>query len=56
MDHRHLVAYFFMLLIVVGLGAAWWANSGHWRARRRGMRELERRRREKRAEGQERGA
>jgi hypothetical protein len=50
MDHRHAIAYFFLLLIVAGLGAAWWRASGHWRARRRGSREFERQRLERRAE------
>ncbi len=50
MDHRHFVAYFFLLLIVAGLGVAWWRNSGHWRGRRRASRLFERRQRERRAE------
>jgi hypothetical protein len=50
MDHRHAIAYSFLLLIVSGLAAAWWRASGHWRARRRGSREFERQRLERRAE------
>jgi FtsZ-interacting cell division protein ZipA len=50
MDHRHAVAYLFILLIVAGLAMAWWFNSGHWRARRRSSREFERRQRERRAD------
>lgn len=55
MDHRHAIGYFFLLLIVIGLGASWWRASEHWRARRRGIREYNRRRRERAAEIRERG-
>jgi Flp pilus assembly protein TadB len=50
MDHRHAVAYFFLLLIVAGLGAAFWRASREARARRRSSRDFERRRRERKAE------
>lgn len=50
MDHRHAIAYFFLLLIVVGLAGAWWRVSGHQRFHRRQSRDFERRRRERRAE------
>jgi hypothetical protein len=50
MDHRHAIAYVFLLLIVLGLAGGWWRASGHWRARRRGSRAFERKRLERRAE------
>lgn len=50
MDQRHVIAYLVLLLIVAGLGAAWWGASAHWRARRRASRAFERRRIERRAE------
>jgi hypothetical protein len=55
MDQRHAIGYFFLLLIVIGLGAAWWRASVHWRARRRGIRAFDRRRRERAAEIREHG-
>ena len=54
MDHRHAIAYFFLLLIVVGLGAALWRASAHQRAHRRASREFERQRLERKAEEAER--
>jgi hypothetical protein len=56
MDHRHAIAYFFLLLIVVGLAAAWWRVSGHQRSHWRQSRDFERRRRERKAEEAERDA
>jgi hypothetical protein len=35
MDHRHLIAYFVLLLIVLGLGAAAFVLSRRWRHDRR---------------------
>ena len=49
MDHRHAIAYFFLLLIVLGLCAALWRASARQRADRRASREFERQRRERRA-------
>lgn len=55
MDQRHAIAYFFLLLIVIGLAAAWWRASRHWRDRRRAIREFDRRRRDWRTENAHRG-
>jgi len=54
MDHRHAIAYFFLLLIVLGLGGAYWRATTHHRAHRRASREFERQRRERKAEEAER--
>ena len=50
MDHRHAIAYFFLLLIVVGLVVTWWRLSGHQRYHRRLSRDFERQRRKRRSE------
>jgi hypothetical protein len=49
MEHRHLIAYFFLLLIVVGVGAAWFRASRDWRASRRAHFRFEREQEERRA-------
>ena len=50
MDHRHAIAYFFLLLIVVGLAGALWRASAHQRSHRRASRAFERERRERKEE------
>jgi hypothetical protein len=50
MDHRHLIAYVFMLLIAGLLGVGWWRMSVHWRGRRRASREFDRQQRERRSD------
>jgi hypothetical protein len=48
MDHRHLIAYSFLLLIVLGLGAAWLFISRDWRSHRRAHFRYERQQSERR--------
>jgi hypothetical protein len=50
MDHRHLIAYVFLLLIVAIIGMGWWRVSGHWRGRRRGSRDFDRQQRDRRSD------
>jgi hypothetical protein len=54
MDHRHAIAYFFLLLIVIGLAAAFWRATGQQRWHRRASRAFERRRLERKADDAER--
>jgi hypothetical protein len=53
MDHRHLIAYLFMLLIALGLGSAWWMASRGWRRRRRASLRFGRDQRRRRAEARD---
>ena len=48
MDHRHLIAYSFLLLIVLGLGVAWFVASREWRSHRRAHFRFERQQEERR--------
>ena len=49
---RHLIAYLFILLIVSGLGAAWFVASRDWRAARRDHHRFEREQKQRRREAQ----
>jgi len=48
MDHRHLIAYFFLGLIVLGLAAAWFVATRKWRSHRRAHFRFERQQKERR--------
>jgi hypothetical protein len=50
MEHRHLIAYAILLLIVAGLGAAAFIASRDWRASRRAHFRFEREQRQRRSD------